>query len=105
MSLNSLNVWLMIGDFNEILGNHEKRGGSLREESSFPPFINMIANCGIINFLYIGNSLSWVGRRSSGKVKCRLDRAIVNGDVHFLFPPHFCRVFKILGVGSPTSLG
>ncbi|KAF8050412.1 hypothetical protein N665_1970s0001 [Sinapis alba] len=88
MSLNCRNVWLMIGDFNKITGNHEKRGGGgggRRAESSFFPFRNMISNSGMIDFPYTGNSLSWVGRRVSGKVKCRLDRAIGNGDWHFLF--------------------
>ena len=27
MSLNRSQAWFMIGDFNEITGNHEKRGG------------------------------------------------------------------------------
>lgn len=27
ISLNIKNAWFMIGDFNEMIGNHEKRGG------------------------------------------------------------------------------
>lgn len=45
----------------------------------------MIANCGMIEFPYKGNPMSWVGYRSSGKVQCRLDRALGNEDWHHLF--------------------
>jgi len=34
--------WFLIGDFNELTGNHEKRGGSLRYASSFIPSNLMI---------------------------------------------------------------
>lgn len=67
-----------IGDFNKMIGNHEKSGGRERTESSFLPFRKMIDNCGMIDFPYKGNFLSWVGYRRSGKVQCRLDRAIRN---------------------------
>ena len=38
MSTNRSEAWFMTGDFNEITGNHEKRGGRRRLESSFLPF-------------------------------------------------------------------
>ena len=34
--------WFIIGDLNEITGNHEKEGGTLRHPSSFLSFNNMI---------------------------------------------------------------
>ena len=66
----------MLGDFNEITSNLEKKGGRKRSDSSFPPFKNMLANCRMIDFPYKGNPLSWVGNRASGKVQCILDRAV-----------------------------
>ena len=75
----------MVGDFNEITSNLEKKGGRKRSEASFLPFRNMLANCGMIEFPYSGNPLSWVGNRSNGKVQCRLDRAVGNEDWHHCF--------------------
>ena len=77
--------WLMVGDFNEITSNSEKKGGRKRPESSFLPFKNMISACGIIEFPFSGNLFSWAGRRRSGRVKCRLDRALGNEDWHQAF--------------------
>ena len=51
--------WFIIGDQNEITGNHEKDGGSLRCTTSFIPFNNMIRNSGLLEFLARGNILSW----------------------------------------------
>ena len=78
MSLNQSQAWFMIGDFNEITGNHEKRGGRRRPENTFLPFRTMLDNCGIIGFPYKGKYFSWVGKRRSGKVKCKLDIAVAN---------------------------
>lgn len=58
------------------MGHHEKEGGKKRSENSFLFFNTMISNCGLIDFLYKGNPLSWVGRRKNGFVKCCLDRAL-----------------------------
>ena len=40
----------------------------------------------MLAFPYNGNLFSWVGKRRSGKVKCKLDRAIANEEWHSLFP-------------------
>lgn len=69
MSTTTTGAWLMCGDFNEIVSNHEKRGGQKRPETSFLPFKLMLNNCGMIEFPYKGNSMSWIGYRSSGKVQ------------------------------------
>ena len=53
--------WFIIGDLNEITGNHEKDGGSLRCTTSLNPFNNMIRNSGLLEFPARGNTLSWQG--------------------------------------------
>lgn len=85
MSLNRYGPWLMLGDFNAITGNHEKKGGRKRPDASFIPFKSMLANCGMIDFPSRGNQFSWVGNRVSGKVQCKLDRAVGNEDWHHIF--------------------
>ena len=82
--LSRSDPWFIIGDLNEIIGNHEKDGGSLRCATSFIPFNNMIRNSGLLEFPARDNKLSWQGRRGKGKgavmVRCRLDRALANDE-------------------------
>ena len=85
ISLQRSGPCLMVGDFNEITSNSEKKGGRKRPESSFLPFKNMISACGMIDFPFLGNFFSWAGRRRSGRVQCRLDRALGNEDWHQSF--------------------
>ena len=74
--------WFIIGDLNEITGNHEKDGGALRCATSSIPFNNMIRNSGLLEFQARGNKFSWQGKWGKGKgavtVRCRLDRALAN---------------------------
>ncbi|XP_048613065.1 uncharacterized protein LOC125587022 [Brassica napus] len=79
--------WFMIGDFNEITGHNEKEGGRQRSNSSFLPFKQMLADCGMLEFPFTGDMLSWVGKRAGRvTVRCRLDRAVGNADWHEKFP-------------------
>jgi len=97
--LSRTDPWFIIGDLNEITGNHEKDGGFLRSASSFVPFNDMIRNCGLLEFPARGNTFSWQGRRGKGKgavtIRCRLDRALANEDWHTLFP---CSYTEYLGM-------
>ena len=79
--------WFMIRDFNEIIGHNEKEGGRQHSESSFLPFKQMLSDCGMLEFPFTGNMLSWVGKRAGRTtVRCRLDRAVGNEDWHEKFP-------------------
>ena len=99
--------WFIIGDLNEITGNHEKVGGSLRCATSFIPFNNMIRNSELLEFPARGNKMSWQGRRGKKKeavtVRCRLDRALANEEWHTLFPFSIHRIFEDGGIGSSTG--
>ncbi|CAA7022567.1 unnamed protein product [Microthlaspi erraticum] len=100
LSITRQGSWFMCGNFNEMVSNNEKRGGRKQAESSFLPFRNMLDDCGMIDFPYKGNFQSWVGYRSSGKVQCRLDRAVGNEEWHHCFPTH---VWSILICGDPIT--
>ncbi|XP_019085378.1 PREDICTED: uncharacterized protein LOC109126331 [Camelina sativa] len=86
ISLTRSNPWFMVGDLNELTGNHEKRGGKLRPASSFLAFNGMIRDCGFLDFPYLGDCPSWRGWRDKKPIRCRLDRALGNEDWHDLFP-------------------
>ena len=85
MNANRNGPWLLLGDFNEITSNEEKKGGRRRTDASFLPFRNMLASCGMIDFPFLGNPLSWAGRTRAGRVQCRIDRAVGNEDWHHIF--------------------
>ena len=78
IGITRLEPLFVIGDLNEITGNHEKDGGAIRHASTFLQFNNMIANCGLLEFPSKGNTLSWSGKTQGQTVRCRLDRALGN---------------------------
>ncbi|XP_019085420.1 PREDICTED: uncharacterized protein LOC109126369 [Camelina sativa] len=89
MDIGSFHVdpWFLIGDFNELVGNHEKQGGALRSASSFITFTSMLRHCGLLEFPCYGEQLSWRGNRCNNQVvRCRLDRALGNEDWHSFYP-------------------
>ncbi|CAA7026829.1 unnamed protein product [Microthlaspi erraticum] len=90
-------LWFLIGDFNEITGNHEKQGGALRQASSFVPFNLMISDCGFVDFPSRGNTLSWRGRRKGRIVRCMLDRALATEEWHDLFPVSHVQYLPMIG--------
>ncbi|CAA7023627.1 unnamed protein product [Microthlaspi erraticum] len=97
LSYNRQGSWLIMGDFSEMIGNWEKRGGRKRSESSFLPFRNMLDSCGMIDFPFKGNSKSWVGYRRCRKMQCRLDRAVGNEDWHHDFSHTNVEYLKLWG--------
>ena len=90
-------LWFVIGDFNETTGHNEK-GGRQRLDSSFLPFRQMLSDCGMLEFPFTGNMLSWVGKRAGGStVRCRLDRAVRNEDWHEKFPHYAVKYMRLWG--------
>ncbi|XP_048605708.1 uncharacterized protein LOC106424118 [Brassica napus] len=90
--------WFMIGDFNEIICHNEKEGGRRRPDSSFLPFKQMLHDCGMLEFPFTGDMLSWVGKRAGGStVRCRLDRAVGNADWHEKFPHSAVKYMRLWG--------
>jgi hypothetical protein len=73
--------WLFIGDFNAILGAHEKRGKRPPPNLSCEDFLNW-SNANILHHLPTGGSFfTWTnGRFGNENVALRLDRAVCNED-------------------------
>lgn len=69
---------MALGDFNEILGNHEKSGGRIRPESSFTDFRLMMRQYDFSDLPTVGNRFSCSGKRGDDMVHCCLDRVMVN---------------------------
>ena len=78
--------WLLLGDFNEILGNHEKIGGRVRPEASFQDFRTLVQNNDLNDLSSVGSRFSWIGQRGQHQVQCCLDRTMANSEWLTAFP-------------------
>ncbi|XP_056847414.1 uncharacterized protein LOC108829345 [Raphanus sativus] len=58
----------------------------------------MLSDCGMLEFPYTGDMLSWVGKRAGRvTVRCRLDRAVGNADWHEKFPHSKTKYMRLWG--------
>lgn len=94
LSLTRHSPWFLTGDFNDIICNNEKSGGTVRPESSFTSFRSFLSTCDLFDIKHSGNFLSWRGQRHSHLVHCRLDRAVANSSWSDLFPRARCEYLK-----------
>ncbi|XP_061993341.1 uncharacterized protein LOC133711201 [Rosa rugosa] len=65
---------LVFGDFNCILGAHEKRGGALPNGTSCLEFSQMCSDCELLDIPTKGLAYTW----SNGHTEVKLDRALGN---------------------------
>jgi len=71
--------WMIIGDFNTICHDGERRGGCPRLPRAMEDFSSFIQNGGLIEVPFSGNKLSWCnGRGGLTRSWARLDRALCN---------------------------
>ncbi|KAM7514245.1 hypothetical protein LguiA_003828 [Lonicera macranthoides] len=72
--------WLVIGDFNSVLGTHEVCGGHPPPRISCKEFQATIDECGLIHVLVHGSLFTWVKtfRNPFSRIERRLDRALCN---------------------------
>jgi hypothetical protein len=74
--------WATIGDFNEILFNHEKEGGNPRPQVYMQAFRDVLDDCDLIDLGFIGEPFTW----KRGRIRERLDRVIVNNAWNIMHP-------------------
>ncbi|XP_010501979.1 PREDICTED: uncharacterized protein LOC104779321 [Camelina sativa] len=56
----------------------------------------MIRHCGLLEFPAIGDSLSWRGWRDKKPIRCRLDRALANEQLHDMFSNSFTEYLTMI---------
>jgi hypothetical protein len=72
---NSL-PWLVMGDLNEILYEHEKEGGNVRSERFRQAFHDALDTCRLDDVGFVGDLFTW----HRGRMRERLDRGLANED-------------------------
>ena len=83
--------WVVIGDFNEILGNSEKMDKALRAESQMASFREVLEFHSLWDLGFQGQWYTWDNRRLGlENIKERLDRAVAN--------PEWTNIFSEAGV-------
>jgi hypothetical protein len=70
---------MCIGDFNEIVDQHEKVGGALRRDGQMEQFRPISEYCGLSDLGFKGPKFTWSnGHQDEFVIKERLDRAVAN---------------------------
>jgi len=73
--------WMFIGDFNSILGAHEKVGGRIPLHIACSEFSSWSNMHSLTHLETSGAKFTWINKREGGAfIAQRLDRAIYNGD-------------------------
>ncbi|XP_026399510.1 uncharacterized protein LOC113295387 [Papaver somniferum] len=71
--------WLVMGDFNTIMREDEKKGGLKPLLISMLEFNNCLHSCGLIQAPNTGLDFSWCNNRAGRRrIVCNLDRAVFN---------------------------
>lgn len=85
---------VVLGDFNEIKHNSEKLGGPLRPEWQFANFRRMLKISGLHEVKTFGGQFTWVGNRSAGTIKSKLDRVVATATWHDIYPKAFVQLLE-----------
>lgn len=73
------------GDFNEILKNEEKLGGSQRDRRYMEEFRQCLDDCRLRDMKPYGDLFTWHGNRKGNLIWERIDRFIYNSNFDSLF--------------------
>ena len=80
-------LWLMMGDFNELLSRNDKLGGNPLNPRGVQLFKDCLDSCGMVDLGFHGPKFTWVNKREVGRfIQERLDRGFTNIDWRDLYP-------------------
>ncbi|XP_019189512.1 PREDICTED: uncharacterized protein LOC109183939 [Ipomoea nil] len=85
-SKNHVDVEVVVGDFNDLLYQHEKRGGNPHPVCLFRGFGDTVHNCGLVQLPMRGHQFTWEkGKGTERWLEERLDKVLVTAqwtDLH-----------------------
>ena len=80
-------LWLCVGDFNEITKSHEKSGGRLRLFMQMKNFGDVLDECGLVDFGFMGSNFTWFKNIANViSIWERLDRVVGTLDWLEIYP-------------------
>ena len=84
---DSLLLWCIIGDFNELAGEEDKRGGAAHPPWVYRGFKEVISDCSLQDIGLEGHPFMWArGLGTAASVEERLDKALVSKPWLVMFP-------------------
>jgi hypothetical protein len=87
---------MVLGDFNEILALKEKQGCEDKSFHQMARFRDVLANCSLMDFGFLGPEFTWSNRREDDDlVRVQLDRGLATSEWKLLFPNSSVRYLKI----------
>ncbi|KAL0314933.1 UNVERIFIED_CONTAM: putative mitochondrial protein [Sesamum angustifolium] len=99
LSSQSTREWVCMGDFNEVLYQHEKSGRSPRNWRLMSEFHNTLEECFLHDLGFAGEKFTWSNKREwPHTVQARLDRACASVNWSQRFP--HARVVHLPALGS-----
>lgn len=88
--------WCIAGDFNDIMFDHEKKGGRPQPRFLLDGFRNVVANCGLTDLGFSGSEFTWESSRGSAAwIQERLDSCLANYDWKAIFPLAEVKVVEV----------
>lgn len=76
---NTSTPWLLLGDFNKVMDQSEKKGGRPVTYAQTQPFLNLMDQMGYIDLGFKGDPFTWTNnQQGQDHIQERLDRAIAN---------------------------
>ncbi|KAI8546418.1 hypothetical protein RHMOL_Rhmol07G0115600 [Rhododendron molle] len=90
--------WVIMGDFNAIVSNEEKRGGNEKDDWELRDFQQFIRSNQLIDVGYVGYPFTWNNKRVGGdNIRIRLDRALASSKWRTDYPDVILRHLKARG--------
>ena len=81
-------LWVLLGDFNDMISDEEKLGGLPVNRTHMSAFRNCMDNCGLIDLGFHNLRYTWTNKSPCWQttIKERLDRGLGNAEWATLFP-------------------
>ncbi|XP_017233198.1 uncharacterized protein LOC108207248 [Daucus carota subsp. sativus] len=88
--------WFVIGDFNDMMFDHEKQGGRPQPRALLEGFRDTVSDCGLMDIGFTGSEFTWEQSRGTGLwIQERLDRGLANHDWRTMFPIAEIKVLEV----------
>lgn len=79
-------MWIVVGDFNNVLKNGDRIGGTDVHLAEYIDMELMMRNTNLFEHDTIGPIFTWSNRQTSNPICSRIDKALVNTDWISTFP-------------------